>query len=92
MRVALMGQAVGKPCVTHMTGGGLGYLYNALFVSALPNPVEHHVFKGFETRIPFECPTSPLTNVDGKMKVPTGFGLGVNIDPEFIAKHNPVRM
>jgi L-alanine-DL-glutamate epimerase-like enolase superfamily enzyme len=92
MRVALMGQAVGKPCVTHMTGGGLGYLYNSLFVSALPNPVEHHEFKGFETRIPFECPTSPLTIVKGKMKVPTGLGLGVTIDPDFVAKHNPVKM
>jgi len=91
MRVALMGQAVGKPCVTHMTGGGLGYVYNALFVSALPNPVAHHEFKGFETRIPFECPTSPLTIVGGKMKAPTGAGLGVNIDPEFVAKHTPVK-
>ena len=92
MRVALMGQAVGKPCVTHMSGGGLGYVYNALFVSALPNSVEHHEFKGYETRIPFECPTSPLTIVSGKMKVPTGHGLGVNIDPEFVAKHEPVKM
>ena len=91
MRVALMGQAVGKPCVTHMTGGGLGYVYNALFVSALPNPVEHHEFKGFETRIPFECPTSPLTIVDGKMKAPSGPGMGVIIDPEFVARHQPVR-
>jgi L-alanine-DL-glutamate epimerase-like enolase superfamily enzyme len=92
MKVALMGQAVGKPCVTHMTGGGLGYVYNALFVSALPNPVEHHEFKGFETRIPFECPTSPLTIVKGMMKVPTGHGLGVHIDPDFVAKHKPVKM
>ena len=91
MRVALMGHAMGKPCVTHMTGGGLGYVYNSLFVSALPNPVEHHEFKGFETRIPFECPTSPLTIKDGKMKAPSGPGMGVVIDPEYVARHQVVR-
>ena len=92
MRVALMGQAVGKPCITHMTGGGLGFVYNALFVSALPNAVEHHEFKGYESRIPYECPTSPLKIVNGKMKAPSGPGMGVIIDPEFVAKHTPVRM
>jgi len=92
MRVALMGQAVGKPCVTHMTGGGLGFLYNAIFVSALPNPVEHHEFKTFNTRIPYECPTAEMKVVNGKMKVPTGPGLGVIVDPEFVAKHKPVRV
>jgi L-alanine-DL-glutamate epimerase-like enolase superfamily enzyme len=89
MRVALMGQAVGKPCVTHMSGGGLGFLYNALFVSALPNPFEHHEFKTFDTNIPYECPTAPMKVVGGKMKVPTGPGLGVIVDPEFVAKHKP---
>ena len=89
MRVAFMAHAVGKPCVTHMTGGGLGFLYNAIFVSALPNPVEHHEFKSFNTKIPFECPTAPMKVVGGKMKVPTGSGLGVIIDPDFVAKHKP---
>ena len=92
MRVALMAQAVGKPCVTHMSGGGLGFLYNALFVSALPNSVEHHEFKGFDTHVPYECPTSPLTIVNGKMTVPTGPGMGVILDSEFVAKHKPVKM
>ena len=92
MKVALMAQAVGKPCVTHMSGGGLGFLYNALFVSAIPNSVEHHEFKGFDTKVIYECPTSPLTIVNGKMKAPTGPGLGVVIDPEFVAKHKPVQM
>ena len=92
MRLALMADVMGKTCVTHMSGGGLGYVYNAILVSALPNAVEHHEFKGFNTHIPFECPTSPLTIVNGKMKVPTGPGMGVVIDPEFIAKHKPMRM
>ncbi len=92
MKVALMAQAMGKTCVTHMSGGGLGFLYNAIFVSALPNAVPHHEFKGFKTHVPYECPTSPLTIVNGKMKAPTGPGLGVIIDPEFVAKHKPVIM
>jgi len=29
-------------------------------------------------------------NGDGKMKVPTGPGPGIIIDPEFAAKHQPV--
>uniref|UniRef100_S0DDK0 Putative mandelate racemase/muconate lactonizing protein n=1 Tax=termite gut metagenome TaxID=433724 RepID=S0DDK0_9ZZZZ len=87
MRVALMAEAMGKKCLTHMSGGGLGYVYNSLFVSALPNPVPHHEFKGTGTHVPFECPTSPLTIVGGVMKAPTGAGMGVVIDPGFVAKH-----
>ena len=90
MRAARMADSVGKTCLTHMSGGGLGYVYNALFVSALPNPVEYHEFKGFSTHVPFECPTSPLTLVNSKMKAPSGPGMGVIIDPDFIAKHKVV--
>lgn len=90
MKVALMAQAVGKRCLTHMSGGGLGFLYNAVFVSALPNSVIHHEFKGFRTKIPYECPTAEMKITNGKMKVPTGSGLGIIIDPDFVAKHKPV--
>jgi L-alanine-DL-glutamate epimerase-like enolase superfamily enzyme len=92
MRVALMAHALGKPCITHMTGGRLGFLYNALFVSALPNATPHQEFKGFGTDVPYECPTAPMKIVNGRMKAPTGPGLGVVIDPEFVAKHQTIRM
>jgi L-alanine-DL-glutamate epimerase-like enolase superfamily enzyme len=91
MRAALMAEAVGKKCLTHMSGGGLGYVYNAQFVSALPNPVPHHEFKGFSTHVPFECPTSPLTITGGVMKAPTGPGLGVVIDPDYVKKYKAVK-
>ena len=81
MKVARMAQAFGKDCTPHMSGGGLGYLYMMHFVSALPNACPHHEFKGLRTNVHFECKTSPLTVVDGKIKVPTGPGLGVDIDP-----------
>jgi L-alanine-DL-glutamate epimerase-like enolase superfamily enzyme len=86
MRVALMGHAMGKTCVTHMSGGGLGFLYNALFVSALPNVIPHTEFKNFQTNVPYECHTAEMKIVNGKMKAPTGAGMGAVIDPDFIKK------
>jgi len=90
MRVALMAAAAGKLCTPHMSGGDLGFLYMMHFVSALPNALPYHEFKGFKTDTIFECKTSPLKSVDGKVKVPTGPGLGVSIDPDFIASHKVV--
>jgi L-alanine-DL-glutamate epimerase-like enolase superfamily enzyme len=92
MRVARMAQAFGKSIVPHMSGGGLGYVYNIQFVSSVPNAGAHHEFKGLQTHVRFECKTSPLKVVDGKIKVPTGPGFGVDIDPEWVKKHQIVRM
>jgi L-alanine-DL-glutamate epimerase-like enolase superfamily enzyme len=91
MRVAMMAHAFGKTCTPHMSGGGLGYLYNIHLVSVLPNAGLHHEFKGLGTDVPFECPTSPLKVVNGKIKVPTGPGLGITIDPDFIRKHEEIK-
>lgn len=91
MQVARMAAAFGKTCTPHMSGGGLGFLYMAHFVSALPNAMPHHEFKGLRTHVPFECPTSPLKVVNGKIQVPTGPGAGVEIDPAFISKHQVVK-
>jgi L-alanine-DL-glutamate epimerase-like enolase superfamily enzyme len=90
MKAARMAAAFGKECIPHMSGGGLGYLYNIQFVSAVPNAGEHHEFKGLQTHVRFECTTSPLKVVDGKMKVPTGPGFGVDFDPDWVKKHQPV--
>ena len=92
MKVARMADAFGKTVVPHMSGGGLGFLYNMQFVSVLPNAGVHHEFKGLDSMVPFDCPTSPLKVVNGKLKVPTGPGSGVNIDPEFIRKHQVVKL
>jgi L-alanine-DL-glutamate epimerase-like enolase superfamily enzyme len=90
MKVARMAEALGRKCTPHMSGGGLGFLYMMHFVSALPNACPHHEFKGFATSVRFECPTSPLRVVDGKVKVPTGPGSGVEIDPGYVGRHRPV--
>jgi L-alanine-DL-glutamate epimerase-like enolase superfamily enzyme len=92
MKVALMAHAFGKTIVPHMSGGGLGFLYDYILVSAVPNAGTHHEFKGLDTNVIFECPTSSLKVTDGKIKVPTGSGMGVSIDPDFIKKHVVVKM
>jgi L-alanine-DL-glutamate epimerase-like enolase superfamily enzyme len=92
MKVARMAAAAGKTIVPHMSGGGLGFLYNIQFVSCVPNAGEHHEFKSFKTHVKFECRTSPLKVVDGKIKVPTGPGFGVDLDPEWVKKHQAVRL
>ena len=91
MKVARMAKAFGKSCTPHMSGGDLGFLYMMHFVSALPNAMPHHEFKGFRTNVVFECKTSPLESVNGVVQVPTGPGSGVDIDPDFIAKFKPVK-
>ena len=90
MKVAHMAHALGKRCTPHISGGDLGFLYMLHFVSALPNALEYHEFKGLHTDIVFECPTSALSVENGKISVPTGFGSGVDIDHDFIAKYNPM--
>ena len=90
MKVALMAQAFGKSCTPHMSGGDLGFLYMMHFVSALPNAMPHHEFKGFRTNIVFDCKTSPLQSVNGVVKVPTGPGSGVDIDPDFMEKFQAI--
>ncbi|MEO0338183.1 MAG: mandelate racemase/muconate lactonizing enzyme family protein [Bacteroidota bacterium] len=88
MKVARMAAAMEMPCIPHISGTGLGYLYMMHFVSALPNAGPYHEFKGFNQQIPLECATSDLKSHDGVVTVPTGPGLGVEIDPEYIAKHD----
>lgn len=62
------------------------------FVSVLPNAAPFHEFKGFNQRFEVECPTSSLTiDENGTIKVPSGPGLGVIIDPDFINRHQIVK-
>jgi L-alanine-DL-glutamate epimerase-like enolase superfamily enzyme len=92
MKVALMAQLFGKQCTPHISGG-LGYLYMMHFISAIPNAGPYHEFKGFSKNLPFVCKTSSLlTSDDGLITVPTGPGLGIEIDPEYITKHQVVKL
>jgi L-alanine-DL-glutamate epimerase-like enolase superfamily enzyme len=56
-------------------------------VSAIPNAGPFHEFKGVSDEVPFECETSTLIPENGILHLPRGIGSGVEIDPDFIAKH-----
>jgi L-alanine-DL-glutamate epimerase-like enolase superfamily enzyme len=98
MKVARMAEVAGKAVTPHMSEGGLGYLYMLHMVSALPNADRYHEFKMFETRdangttIPVQSKTETFKSVDGVIEVPTGSGLGVIIDPEYIKTHQPLEV
>jgi L-alanine-DL-glutamate epimerase-like enolase superfamily enzyme len=89
-RVALMADAAGLPCTPHMSGWGLGYLNALHFMSYIPNPGPHMEFKGYGS-IPLECHTSSLKCEQGVMRVPSGPGFGVEVDPDYVTKAEAVR-
>jgi L-alanine-DL-glutamate epimerase-like enolase superfamily enzyme len=92
-RVARMANALGKPTIPHISDSGLGFLYMMHFVSAIPNAGPYHEFKSFNDTLPFTCATSTLRSDDhGRLKVPTGPGLGVEIDPDYIKKYELVKV
>ena len=96
MQVTRMAEAGGKTIVPHLSAGGLGYLYLLHYVSVCPNAGEYHEFKLFATRdangtaVPIESKTEPFVSVDGVIKVPTGSGLGIRIDPDYIKTHKVI--
>lgn len=92
MRVARMANAFGKQTIPHISSTGLGYLYMMHFVSAIPNSGPYHEFKEFNNDLPYHCATSTLrSDENGVVTVPTGPGLGITIDPAYIAKHELVK-
>jgi L-alanine-DL-glutamate epimerase-like enolase superfamily enzyme len=91
MKVARMAQVTGKLCTPHITGDGFGYVYMMHFISAIPNAGKYHEFKSLSKDLPFVCNTSSIKSEDGVVKVPTGPGLGVEIDPDYIKKHVVVK-
>lgn len=86
-----MAHAYGKICTPHISGSGPGYLYMMHFVSAIPNAGPYHEFKGFNKDLPFECKTSSLTSDEGVVTVPSGPGLGIEIDEGYISSHQIVK-
>lgn len=89
MKVARMANALGKLHIPHVSS--IGYIYMMHFISAIPNAGPYHEYKSFHLDFPFECKTSSLVPEDGVVTVPTGPGLGIEIDPNFIQKHKIVK-
>jgi L-alanine-DL-glutamate epimerase-like enolase superfamily enzyme len=86
LRVARMAAAAGMDCTPHMSDGGLGYLYVAHFASCVPNAGPFQEYKGRDPSLPVSSDTSSLQCANGMLTVPNGPGLGVTIDPTFVAK------
>ena len=86
IKVARMAEAAGKLCTPHMSGAGLGSLYVLHYASVVPNPGPFQEYKGTHKEIPFESTSVSLEARDGQVPVPTGPGLGVRLDPEWIAQ------
>jgi len=85
MKVARMAEAMGKLHIPHVSG--IGYIYMMHFISAIPNAGPYHEYKSFKLDFPFECKTSSLIPENGEVTVPSGPGLGIDIDPDYIKKH-----
>jgi L-alanine-DL-glutamate epimerase-like enolase superfamily enzyme len=90
IKVARMAAAAGLECTPHMSGGGLGFLYIAHFTSCVPNAGPHQEYKGEGDNLPVSSATSSLKSENGMLKIPSGAGLGVVIDPALLKKAVPV--
>lgn len=84
IRVARMAAAAGITCTPHMSAGDLGFLYVAHFASCMPNAGPFQEYKGTEDSPPVTSDSSPLTSVNGLLKVPTGPGLGVTFAADYL--------
>jgi L-alanine-DL-glutamate epimerase-like enolase superfamily enzyme len=89
LRVARMAHQAGLLCTPHMSGSGLGYLDAAYFASIIPNPVPFTEFKG-SADIPVTSETSSLRVENGMVRVPSGPGFGITIDPAFVRQATKV--
>lgn len=91
-----MVEAAGLEITPHISGGGLGFVYMLHMVSACPAAAEFHEFKMFQTKdangtpVPIESKAEPFESIDGVITVPSGSGLGIQIDPHYIKTHQLV--
>jgi L-alanine-DL-glutamate epimerase-like enolase superfamily enzyme len=96
MKVARMAQAAGLKITPHISASGLGFLYMLQMASVCPALEKYNEFKLFETPdangtiIPIESKAEKFESIDGVIKVPTGAGMGVTIDPAYISTHNVI--
>ena len=92
VQIARMANAFGKQCIPHISSTGLGYVYMMHFVSSIHNSGPYHEFKEFNSELPYHCATSSLrSDSEGVIKVPSGPGFGVEIDPDFLKRCEVVK-
>ena len=91
IRVGRAAEAVGMTCTPHISGYGLGFLYAAVFAAVAPNAGPYHEYKGFDEDLPATAEGGRIEAKNGVIRVPTGAGLGVEIDPAFVAAADVVQ-
>ena len=93
MKVARMAQAAGLRITPHISEGGLGYLYMLQMASVCPALEKYNEFKMFKTSdangtiIPIESRAEKFESINGAIRIPSGMGMGVTIDPDYIKTH-----
>jgi L-alanine-DL-glutamate epimerase-like enolase superfamily enzyme len=89
-RVARMARAVKMPITPHNTQTGASSCNIIQFASAIPNigPYMEYPFRGKVQNEPWFAPHFVIR--DGAIDVPPGPGLGIEIDPKFLAAARPV--
>ena len=85
IRVGRAAEAAGLECTPHISGYGLGFLYAAIFAAVAPNAGAYHEYKGIDEDLPATAEGGRLEARNGVIRVPTGPGLGAEIDPAFVA-------
>lgn len=86
LRVAQMGAERGLDCTPHISGVGLGFLYMGIFATCCPNLGPYQEYKGLNHGFPWKSNGPEIEIKDGAMTAPAGVGLGVDFDPDYLAK------
>ena len=75
------------------TGSAAGLMRGAsrLDAAQVTKPRAGEEYKGRDETLPVSSDTSTLNCVNGILEVPSGPGLGVSIDPGFVAKAELIR-
>lgn len=92
LRVARMAEVLGRKCVPHISGRGLGSVYVTHFASLLANTTDYQEYKGDPDPVPYEVTGAGGRFVakDGRLPVPDAPGLGITFDPDYLATLEPV--
>ncbi len=91
LRVAKWAERRGLDCTPHISGGGLGFLYMAIYASCCPNPGPFQEYKGVNRSFPWESPGVDFKIEKGLMPAPLGPGIGIDIDPDFLKQARQVQ-
>ena len=91
LRVAKMAEAKGLDCTPHISGGGLGFIYTGIYAACCTNPGPHQEHKGLHRQFPWQSTGRLIEVKDGSMTAPSGPGIGVVIEPDFLAGAREVK-